>query len=37
MGVCSDCLEPLDDSGHHCPQCGEHVDSLGECQGGCEL
>lgn len=33
---CADCLESLNDPEHHCQQCGDHVDGLGECQSGCE-
>lgn len=35
-GLCSDCLQPLADPAHHCQDCGDHVDGLGECNSGCE-
>lgn len=34
--ICSDCGHRLDDPEFHCPNCGDHVDGLGDCQSGCE-
>jgi hypothetical protein len=34
--ICSDCLECLQDPEQHCQQCGDHVDSLSDCQSGCD-
>ncbi len=33
--LCSDCLEDMDDTEFHCPDCGDHIEGDGTCPEGC--